>query len=122
MIIFSYDQHIRLWDIRNIKEETNTTKMPGEVWRLKWDPFTKSLLLAACMYNGVHIVDYTSLNDGKIVGSYYEHKNISYGVDWAYNNLKKSLNAPDEYLIGSCSFYDKLLCISSFCHNKGDKT
>lgn len=111
IVCFSYDQQIRLWDIRNIKAERQKVQMPGEVWRLKWDPFKHVLLLAACMYKGIHIVNFESIDEGILVGSYYEHTNISYGVDWSYLNQ----NCP-EYVIASCSFYDNLLCISEF-HN-----
>lgn len=93
----------------------STIKMPGEVWRLKWEPFERNLLLAACMYNGVHIVDFSTITDGKIVGSYYEHKNISYGADWSYINQNNPQTVEKKsYIIGSCSFYDKLLCISQY--------
>lgn len=105
---FSYDQHIRIWDIRKLKEETSKVDMSGEVWRLKWDPFRGDYLLAACMYNGMHIVNFESLTDGKIVGSYYEHKNITYGTDWCHHLDH------NHFIIGSCSFYDNLLCISQF--------
>lgn len=91
--------------------------MPGEVWRVKWDPFRKKMLLTACMYNGVHVIEFGSITEGKIVGSYYEHGNISYGIDWSYMNQIDSTKIENKYLISSCSFYDNLLCISHF-YNK----
>lgn len=100
-----------------MKTEKNKVHMPGEVWRLKWDPFKQVLLLAACMYKGVHIVNFESIDEGMVVGSYYEHTNISYGVDWSH----LAQNISDQYVIASCSFYDNLLCISKF-NNKYDIT
>lgn len=97
--------------------------MPGEVWRLKWDPFKHTFLLSACMYSGVHVLEFSSSFEGSIVGSYYQHKNISYGVDWSYMKSECSSDIDKyEYIIGSCSFYDKLLCISKFSYKKDDAT
>lgn len=58
------------------------------------------------MLGGMHIIN--TVNNLEIVESYYEHKNICYGADWAH------LNANNEYIVGTCSFYDHLLCISKF--------
>lgn len=99
--------HIRLWDIRYMKNYTDSIKMPGTLWRLKWDPFVHAHLLAACMLGGVHIIKADGSSNMEIVDSYYEHKNISYGADWSFSPLSNS-----ERLIGSCSFYDNLLCVS----------
>ncbi|KAF7286858.1 hypothetical protein GWI33_003912 [Rhynchophorus ferrugineus] len=113
----SYDEYIRLWDIRNLKRSVSSVKMPGTLWRLKWDPFIQKYLLAACMYGGVHIV--SAANDNiQIVKSYYEHKNISYGADWCtlQNDDVDKFNFDGNVIIGTCSFYEKLLCVSkAYC-------
>ncbi|XP_050298245.1 diphthine methyltransferase isoform X2 [Anthonomus grandis grandis] len=90
----SYDEHVHIWDIRNLKKAMSTIKMPGPLWRLKWDPFCQRFLLAAC--------------------SYYEHKNISYGADWCFldSTEVKEIDSSANVIIGSCSFYDHLLCVS----------
>ncbi|KAJ8935002.1 hypothetical protein NQ318_012654 [Aromia moschata] len=80
----SYDENIRLWDIRNIKSELKSVTMPGPLWRLKWDPFCQNYLLAACMLGGVHIVDLRNMDETEIIGSLYEHKSICYGADWSH--------------------------------------
>ncbi|CAG9860278.1 unnamed protein product [Phyllotreta striolata] len=115
----SYDEKIRLWDIRKMKTELNLIKMPGTLWRLKWDPFQHDKLLAACMLGGVHVVD-ISAEQSEIIGSYYEHKNIAYGADWSYldnDECDKHVGKTGQCIIGSCSFYDKLLCISKVDFN-----
>nr|XP_971820.1 PREDICTED: diphthine methyltransferase isoform X2 [Tribolium castaneum] len=96
----SYDETARFWDIRQLKNCLSLVKMPGPLWRLKWDPYDHKYLLAACMLGGVHIID-----NSEIIDSYYQHKNIAYGADWSHLQT-------NEPLIGSCSFYDNLLCVS----------
>ncbi|XP_018323174.1 diphthine methyltransferase isoform X2 [Agrilus planipennis] len=112
----SYDSYLRLWDIRNMKCPKGEVEMPGTLWRVKWDPFTKDLLLVACMVGGVHVVN-TIDDDFKIVESYYEHKSIAYGADWCYLPEEEVKQYPyaGNRIIASCSFYDNLLCVSRAC-------
>lgn len=109
----SYDTHLRLWDLRYMKGPQKSLETPGTMWRIKWDPFKYKQMIIACMLGGVHIVDYTA-ESLKVVHSYDEHKNIAYGTDWCHmpENELKQFDEDAKYIIGSCSFYDKLLCIS----------
>ncbi|XP_060523152.1 diphthine methyltransferase [Cylas formicarius] len=109
----SYDESVRLWDIRSLKTPQKTLKMPGPVWKLKWDPFSQELLLSACMLGGVHVIN-PFKNEMEITHSYYEHANISYGVDWCHLDSKEVEKFDQEgaAIIGTCSFYDRLLCVS----------
>eukprot|EP00249_Psilotum_nudum_P016197 c25710_g1_i1 orf=256-1485(-) len=79
----SYDESLRLWDIRMLECPivADTLRLGGGVWRLKWHPSDKGLLLAACMHNGFMIVN---VNDGKmaILEEYKDHKSLAYGADW----------------------------------------
>lgn len=45
MLIFSYDEYIRLWDMRNIKNEVEKSKRDGGVWRCEWRPDLKNEVL-----------------------------------------------------------------------------
>lgn len=105
---------MRLWDTRKIKSPISQIKTPGTPWRLKWDPFSYDYLLAACMLGGAHIVDARNLENPQIIDSYYEHKNITYGSDWCYLNEDdvRQFEFDGNRIIGTCSFYDHLLCVS----------
>jgi diphthamide biosynthesis protein 7 len=94
----SYDEDIRVWDTRQMKQPVRSISTGGGVWRLKWHPKDSSLLLAACMYNHFHIFDFSS--DSLILEhrlEYKKHDSIAYGADWSYEN---------DHLIGTASFYD----------------
>lgn len=99
-----------------MKNEINSVKMPGTLWRLKWNPFCHDYLLAACMLGGVHVVKIENFNEMAINGSYYEHKNISYGADWSYlrDDSCRKIAADASAILGTCSFYDHLLCVSKY--------
>ena len=45
-----------LWDARQLKQPLSDTTVGGGVWRLKWNSPGTSLL-AACMHNGLHVMD-----------------------------------------------------------------
>lgn len=90
--------------------------MQGPVWRLKWDPFVGNEIIAACMLEGVHILSLS--DDGlKVRASYGEHENIAYGVDWSFmiKDDFDMLGMSGDKIIASCSFYDRLLCVSNYC-------
>lgn len=130
----SYDECVLLWDQRQLRKPIAEFGTGGGVWRLKWypDPEHPNLLLAACMYNGVHVlsVDNVSASSaappdaagrgsvGHAAGTgtgattirsllhYQEHKSIAYGIEWLIkdNDENAAVGRP---LIASCSFYDQ---------------
>ncbi|EAL72439.1 WD40 repeat-containing protein [Dictyostelium discoideum AX4] len=109
----SYDECLRIWDLKSLKQPIITTdSLGGGIWRIKWHPFQKNKLVTACMGGGFHILstDPENINDFstlQIEQSYNgPHKSIAYGVDWSFNK-----NNFDKQFIGCCSFYDKCLSI-----------
>ena len=93
----SYDEHVRLWDCRKMKNPKKEYKINGGVWRVKYHSLNKDLLLTACMHDGFKIVN---LKDGEIISTFNTKvkDSLAYGVDWNLNNFN---------YIGACSFYDK---------------
>ncbi|KAF9217142.1 Diphthine methyltransferase [Podila verticillata] len=102
----SYDENVLIWDTRSMRQPLGTTETGGGVWRLKWHPTQKDVLLAGCMFNGFHVIKYDDAWSGSMISSFMEHKSLAYGCDWSYETRKDSMDLP---LVGSCSFYDHLL-------------
>ena len=106
----SYDENIRIWDTRCIRKfPLSTTNVGGGVWRLKWSPHDANLLVAACMHNGVSVIDCSDSNASthSAVLQYSNHKSLAYGVDWC-------CKLSQDKLLASCSFYDHKLCVWNF--------
>ncbi|XP_068983697.1 diphthine methyltransferase [Bombus flavifrons] len=115
----SYDEILRLWDTRNLKQPISNINLGGGIWRLKWDPFKWKYLLAACMYSGFRIVDCKNTEIPSVIGEYNEHESIAYGCDWSYLNSEEIsgqiLEKETQYafLMTTCSFYDHVLKLSA---------
>lgn len=58
----SYDEHLRIWDKRNMRTPIISKNLSGGVWRIKWhpDPARSNTMLVTNMYNGLHVVDLVS--------------------------------------------------------------
>ncbi|XP_063961556.1 diphthine methyltransferase-like [Lytechinus pictus] len=95
----SYDENVFLWDTRKMRCPTSELSVGGGVWRLKWCPIDGSLLLAACMHNGFHIIDCNEANNGNgsmsVVASYMEHGSLAYGADWCRVTLQADSQPQD---------------------------
>ncbi|KAM3964329.1 diphthine methyltransferase [Aphomia sociella] len=92
----SYDEKVRLWDARNLKQCVTETDVKGGVWRLKWHPNKPTMVLAACMYGGFRILRVEE-QTVVVVCEYLEHDSIAYGADWQFD---------EDPLAATCSFYD----------------
>nr|XP_045600588.1 diphthine methyltransferase-like [Procambarus clarkii]XP_045600596.1 diphthine methyltransferase-like [Procambarus clarkii] len=103
----SYDEIVHLWDTRKLKTPVSSVSLGGGIWRLKWEPHGRPLLLAACMHNGYHVIN-NSVSDMQIFASFKEHESLAYGVDWWAESTDL------RNVIASASFYDHLLCLWEF--------
>lgn len=119
LITGSYDENLRLWDMRMSVRPVMKLGMGlgGGVWRLKWHPLDQGLILAACMHYGFVLVR-VDADAMDVVEEYKEHESLAYGADWyqgawsksgpekpSENTGKESLRS----LAATCSFYDKAL-------------
>ena len=137
-----------LQSMPNPKDGTNVTSSidkihcGGGVWRLCFHPVQKNLIIAACMHDGIKIIDLNQNtygltderkrcqfdNDTKNNGSQcassftlYEnklHESLAYGADWIDMSPKQfqpQSTAPldDSTIISTCSFYDNLFLVWS---------
>merc|ERR1712107_151308 len=54
----SYDESLRIWDIRFLQQPIHKTQScGGGIWRLKWHPHEKTKLLVAAMHGGCQILN-----------------------------------------------------------------
>jgi len=125
LAVGSYDEQVRIWDKRNMREAVATVGTGGGVWRLKWHPQDPSLLLSASMRGGFHVLRFDGVSSDadeakenthlqgdnpdellRILHSYgspHDVQKLAYGVDWCA--------ASGSHLIGCCSFYDRLFSL-----------
>ncbi|KAI4587913.1 hypothetical protein MJG53_020591, partial [Ovis ammon polii x Ovis aries] len=84
---FSYDEHVLLWDMRSLRRPLADVPVQGGVWRLKWHPFQRDLLLAACMHGGFTIINYQMAAEEEqdaVSLSYPLPNSLVYGIDWSW--------------------------------------
>ncbi|TDL28441.1 WD40 repeat-like protein [Rickenella mellea] len=111
----SYNNSVRLFDLRKPLVPIVDMDVGGGCWRVKWHPdiSRKSDLLVACMHDGFKVLRFPDLKDGTELPSsspgtapytmnrYDVHKSLAYGVDWAYQHVDERNST-----VASCSFYD----------------
>ena len=106
LAVGSYDEKVRVFDVRQPKTAVSTTEVGGGVWRLRWHPSKPEQLLAACMHDGFKVLNVDAATSrSHIVTRFDAHGKdaLAYGVDWC-----QSVDSTED-LIASCSFYDHQL-------------
>jgi len=126
----SYDEGVRIWDIRCMTSSADSSGWSGRpkmlakidssgggIWRLKWHPDEASKLLVGAMHGGCRVLNIPALESEAntqnnvgidIIASFTAHKSMAYGADW----LSTSTCRDDDSVVGvdvaaSCSFYDQ---------------
>ncbi|EGN99379.1 hypothetical protein SERLA73DRAFT_182338 [Serpula lacrymans var. lacrymans S7.3] len=124
----SYDNTVRLFDVRKPLVPVVEADVGGGAWRVKWHPSPrrKDDLLVACMHDGFKIVrfsmdlvgivkeeEFVKGGEGwEVVKRFDEHESLAYGVDWCFDDAavgRGNESGESESLIASCSFYDHVL-------------
>ena len=111
-----YDERVRLWDARAMRQPLGERRLNGGVWRLRWgkkDDGSEddSRLLCCCMHAGVQLLE---LAEGgaalRVTSEYYEHQSLAYGADWVTVHSSAASGSDERNnAIVSCSFYDNSL-------------
>ncbi|WCJ38287.1 Transducin/WD40 repeat-like superfamily protein [Euphorbia peplus] len=112
LVTGSYDEYLRVWDVRSISKPVNETSvhLGGGVWRLKHHPYVPGIILAACMHNGFAVVKIEEDHKGEVIETYSQHGSLAYGADWQRKKLLQG-NKQNKTAVATCSFYDRLLRI-----------
>ena len=98
----SYDQYLRLFDIRNLRRPIHETDLCGGVWRIKFHPL-KPVMACAVMHGGFVVCSATEK------GVIEENGNmISIRPDCG-NNLGYGISVSVFGKVACCSFYDRVL-------------
>lgn len=117
MIFPSYDNKVRLFDVRRPQTAVEVADVGGSAWRVKWHPSAarKQDLLVACMHDGFKVIRFgihsgdDVFGESRFLKENKSHESLAYGVDWSYASPLSN----GETLVGSCSFYDHKLSIWS---------
>lgn len=100
-----YDDTLRLWDVRSMKRSVAEVGVGGGVWRVRFHPLNRGLLLLATMYDGFKVVRRQAGSDQLSVACHYQgHQSLAYGATWV-----PSLDNGDEHVAMTSSFYDHSL-------------
>ena len=91
--IYRYDEQLRIFDKRNLRNPLYIHKTSGGIWRIKFDEQSPTTILMANMYGGFDLLDTVKRETTYLNKS---HESIAYGIDFNPNGK-----------VTSASFYDK---------------
>lgn len=128
----SYDEFVRMYDIRKMDRPLAKVAVGGGVWRIKWHPSCwddeqpggccGGKLLVAAMHGGCRVIDIPALDarrsdgdadDVEVLSVFTAHESMAYGADWIC--FGRSVHDA----VASCSFYDRKAFIWDPYNRKG---
>lgn len=105
----SYDEHLRLFDVRMPQRELCALALGGGVWCARWHPRVPGAIVAACMHNGFHLArsrgDHAELAHVGRCAAPDIGAALAYGADWSHERAGEG----GSLLGATCSFYDHSL-------------
>ena len=113
----SYDEVVRLYDVRNLKAPLGRASVGGGVWRIRWHPSHDGKMLVGAMHGGCRVVDAGNFENPQIVSKFTKHESMAYGADWLVGGVDGEGRGGDEDggrasdYAASCSFYDRRVCL-----------
>lgn len=103
LAIGSYDKSLAIWDLRNTRDPVDTIQVGSGVWRLRWKG---QYLLAACMYDGFHIIDCKNIGENLDKSGLKIVKSLGFDADQPRNPLAYGATWIDHDRVATCSFYN----------------
>ncbi|XP_055334409.1 diphthine methyltransferase-like [Paramacrobiotus metropolitanus] len=109
----SYDENLRVWDKRNLKDSVGAIGLGGGVWRIKQNPIRREIFACACMQGGARIVEYRD-PDFVVLDTFMTDRQLVYGIDWSVPIRSDNLDSQKisdglQFELAACSFYDHVL-------------
>ncbi|KAJ1619838.1 WD40-repeat-containing domain protein [Pavlovales sp. CCMP2436] len=106
----SYDEHLRIFDLRMPQREIASIGLGGGTWCARWHPFVPGAIVAACMHNGFQLArassDHSKLEHLGPCSAPDVGESLGYGADWSHEHAAD----PGVPLLGAtCSFYNHTL-------------
>lgn len=108
----SYDEQLRIIDLRMPTTALCALPLGGGVWCARWHPRERGAILTACMHNGFQIARARAEDQLEHVASYEGHgvgDALAYGADWSHAPATDTSAGRARLLGATCSFYDHAL-------------
>jgi len=103
VLIGSYDESVRLWDLRTPRNCVSQLGVGGGVWRIKAQENNDYIAIAA-MSGGFKIIQNTSSTLAPFLEYTGHHNSLAYGLDWV----------GDYTMLAGASFYDSFFVVIVF--------
>ena len=120
LVTGSYDEHVRVYDTRQMRRPLAEANTGGGVWRVKWHHTNTRLLAVARMHNHFGVLSYDHATGSfepdlacDITGA---HTSLGYGIDWQYPHAGADTGDAVQRgsVLATASFYDSLVQVWNY--------